>query len=492
MNRILEFESHLDLALATVQGLDLDLLQAKRLLPVPTETYLTGTYPPLKALIPIRPEEVFAGASPVVNLYLHIPFCQQRCTFCHFAKEIKATKDRVNRYLDALVKEISLARQQLGGQRRLAATVYVGGGTPSQLAPHEMERVFDALHEHFEVNDETEVTFELHPQVVREPDLLHEKLTVLAAGGVNRIAFGAQTLDDGILRNLNRGHTAGEVLGLLDVLKRRGFDNVSVDLMYGLPHETLESWHRSLAGLVSRGVSKLNIFPLFFKVTDPVSLLFSSRPEVFPGSFERLVTHFFSEFFLLDHGFHRGPVLYYSRAEHHSRQQESKFDHADDTNLLGLGVSAFGYIGGTQYYNCCDIDSYAASVERDELPVWRGATLDADELERRCAMFELRSAGIRRDEFVRRFGHGPEARFPDLPELQALGLLCFENGRWRTTDLGAYCVDGITQRFASDAVIRRVEQANASLTNPRLSPLEQHDYSPLGRTGTSVPRPRHS
>jgi oxygen-independent coproporphyrinogen-3 oxidase len=301
------YEHYRQQAIAYVQSIDIATLAAEGLLPSPNETYLTGTYPPLKAMRPITAEEVFHGATSLLNIYLHIPFCRQRCTFCHFAKEIRPGQDRVRAYLDALVAEMALVRRKFEGRPRVAS-VYFGVGTPSFLAPEEMELLFTALHENFLIGPDTEVTFELHPQIADDPSMAARKLRVMAHGGVNRIAFGAQTLDDRVLRVLNRGHVARRVFDLLDIL----------------PYETLDGWYSTLTGLVNHGVSKLNIFPLFLKVTDPISSLYERKPHLFPGAGERLAAHSLAESVLFDRGFLRGPVLYYSLAEHHSRQQESK------------------------------------------------------------------------------------------------------------------------------------------------------------------------
>lgn len=469
---------------------DVGRLAAQGLLLSPQEMYLTGTYPPLKAMRDVTEMAVLADASRDLNLYLHIPFCRQRCTFCHFAKEIRAGQQRVAAYLGALNNEIALARQKLPGPRAVNS-VYFGGGTPSLLPPDELAQLLATLSAHFPFDNNAEVTFELHPQIIRDRGLLREMFAVLTSGGVNRIAFGAQSLDDWILRTLNRGHSAADVLALVDFFQDEvGFENFSVDLMYGLPHESLESWFASLSGMVERGVAKLNIFPLFFKVTDPVSWLYERRPGIFPSQRQRLITHLITERYLSDQGFDQGPVLYYSRAEQHSRQQESKFDDIEATNLLGLGVSSFGYLGGTQYYNRCGIDDYVASVHRGCLPVWRGVTLGEEERARRTIMFGLRSAGVRRAHFAHRFGLMPERMFPELRRFHELGLLNLRDDTWVPAGLGGYCIDGMASKLASERVRRQVEAANKTLPDPRRNLLEQLDFSPLGRRGSSVPRPR--
>jgi oxygen-independent coproporphyrinogen III oxidase len=457
-------------------------------LPSPTGTYLTGTYPPLKAMRAVEAASLFANVSDELNVYVHIPFCRQRCTFCHFAKEIKPGLDRVAIYLRALVAEMRQAASVLG--RRRARSVYFGGGTPSMLTAAEMRMLFAALHDSFVIDAATEFTFELHPQIVWDADVARDKLAAMREAGVNRIAFGVQSLDDSVLKILNRGHDGRQVFDLLQLLHDEGMANVSVDLMYGLPDETLASWSQTLTRLLDAGVSKFNIFPLFFKITDPISRLYERHPGRFPDGRQRLAAHAHAEALLRAKGFHRGPVLYYSRAEHHSHQQESKFDAIDDVNLLGLGVSAFGYLGSMQYYNLCDIDGYVAAVEDGRMPVWRGAALDDDELARRAVMFGLRSAGVNRQAFRARFGQLPEGRFPVLGELRDRGLLELAAGIWATTAIGAYCIDTISSLFASPDVLARIEQTNRELPDRRHSPIEQYDFSPLGRDQRSIPGAR--
>ena len=468
-------------------AVDTCTLASTRVLPTPTEHYLSGTYPPLKAMGPAEPD-LLSRATEDLSIYVHIPFCRQRCTFCHFAKEIRATPDRVGRYLDALVREVAMIRDRIGPRR--VSSVYVGGGTPSTLTAYELTRLFAALDNNFPWTTGTEVTFELHPQVVRDRGRLADRFAAMQAAGVNRIAFGIQSLDDRVLRTLNRGHTAAEALDLINILSDSPFQDVSVDLMYGLPYETHETWFSTLSAIVDRGIEKLNIFPLFLKVTDPISRLYERKPELFPDGANRFLTYLLTDEYLHDEGFRSGPVLYYSRRLHHSRQQELKFDHIDDVNLLGLGVSSFGYLGGTQYYNLCDLDAYLQWVEAGRLPLWRAATLNQDELARRTAMFAIRSSGIDRAEFLRRFGAPPEKMLPQLGRFAELGLLTIHGDTWVTTPIGAYCVDGMASHLASNAVLDQVLRTNAETADPCTSLLEQHDYSPIGRSGASVVRPK--
>ena len=150
--------------------MDVEGLSAAGIYRRPFEYYLMGTYPPIKAMHPITPDEVFDNATENFNIYVHIPFCEQYCTFCHFTKEINPRSDRVEQYLQALLKEIDLAHQRLDG-RITAHTLYFGGGTPSYLNPRQFEALFAQLKSKVRFTDKTEISFELHPGSSASPTM---------------------------------------------------------------------------------------------------------------------------------------------------------------------------------------------------------------------------------------------------------------------------------------------------------------------------------
>ncbi|MEU9340184.1 coproporphyrinogen-III oxidase family protein [Streptomyces sp. NPDC048278] len=441
--------------------------------------YLIGTYPPLKAMDPVDPMEFLPRATGMCNVYLHIPFCEQRCTFCHFAKEILPEDQRVARYVRALREDLALVGDLAG--RPTAATVYFGGGTPSYLNAEQIAEVSRSLRAAVGVTAETEMTFELHPGVIDAPDYA-DRLDAVAEAGVNRWVFGVQAMEDQILGKLNRGHTAADVHRLLGMLAERGVDNLSVDLIFGLPYQNLQNWYTSIRTLVEAGVKKFNIFPLMFKQADPISAHYRKNPEIFPGNRDRLLMHFATEAIMKEIGFRRGPLFYYAQDEHHSRQQESKFDSTEDINLLPFGVSGFGYVGHTQYYNECTVGGYMDAVESGRPPVWRGAHLGVEERMRRAVMFALRSSGVHREEFRRRYGVDPAEQFAaELRPFVDNGLLEIGPDVVSVTDRGAPFADSVAIKLASDSVRARIRSTNLSITDLKHDPLDRYDFSPIER-----------
>ncbi|MET8079251.1 coproporphyrinogen-III oxidase family protein [Streptomyces sp. NPDC005303] len=481
-----DFEQVAKEARSAVDNLPLATLERLGILQPIENYYLIGTYPPLKAMGSVEPADFLPQATRVCSVYLHIPFCEQRCTFCHFAKEILPPEQRVERYLQTLYAELAGTGALTG--HPTAQTVYFGGGTPSYLSPRQITEVFARLRESVQITADTETTFELHPSVIDAPDY-EDRLDAVSEAGVNRWVFGVQSMEDRILEKLNRGHTSADVHRLLGMLADRGVSNLSVDLIFGLPYQNLENWYTTIRSLVAAGVEKFNIFPLMFKQADPISMHYRNNPEIFPGNRDRLLMHFATEIIMRETGFRRGPLFYYAKTSHHSRQQENKYDSIEDINLLPFGVSGFGYVGQTQYYNECTIDRYTAAVESGRPPVWRGARLDLEERMRRAVMFPLRSAGVDREEFRLRYGADPVDRFADeLAPFVDHGLLEIDDRRMQITDLGAPFADSIALRLASEPVLSRIRATNGLITDLKHDPVDRYDFSPIDRgpVGASV------
>ena len=476
---IVSFNDTLAISQKELSTIDLEGLRKAGIYHELFEYYLLGTYPPLKAMDPITEDEVFGQATGNYNLYIHIPFCEQYCTFCHFTKQINPKNDQTIRYLEALHREIELIYQKLEGNIN-AHTIYFGGGTPSYLLPSQIEELLKHMWRRIKISENTEITFELHPGVIRNADY-EDRIKVLKDFGINRWVFGVQSMDEKVLKKLNRGHTQKEVYDLLNLLMQNNCTNISLDLIYGLPYQTLENWYTTLIALIEADVDKFNIFPLMFKLSDPITLHYIKEPHIFPNATTRLLMFFMTEHILSSYGFSRGPIFYYSKKGTHSRQQESKFENIEDINLLSFGVSGFGYVGQTHYFNICDIREYINAVSLNKLPVWRGYMLSLNERMRRTIMFALKSKGVFRLDFINRYGIDPIDKFlQEFNLLQKFNIVNIDD-YIKLTKTGALYADGVASIFVSNEVKQRVRSTNKTIINPRKDLLEIHDFSPIGR-----------
>ena len=324
--------------------------------------YILGTYPPLKAMESVEADSVYRSVSKNIHLYVHIPFCRQRCTFCHFYKLINSSQSMVQSYIECLKLELKLVAHYMPDS--LVTSIYIGGGTPSFLSPNQIEEVFDAVQKYFRLSDKAEITFEVHPAIVSETDAA-DRLNAAKNGGTNRWVIGLQSTDDEVLTRLNRGHSGAEFWSSLDLIRSVDpRDNVSIDLMYGLPLQSLEGLYETLIEVIDRGaIEKLNVFPLMFKGSDPITRQYRSNPNDFPNEETRLLMSLLVDQVLGDRDFVQKPLFYYSSSGRHSAQQEAKFDSSSCEDLIAIGVSGFGYSSNTQYFNTCLL--YTSPSPRD-------------------------------------------------------------------------------------------------------------------------------
>ncbi|MEG2573905.1 MAG: radical SAM family heme chaperone HemW, partial [Bacteroides sp.] len=192
----------------------------------------------------------------MAGIYLHIPFCKSRCIYCDFYSTTQ--NEWIERYIDALCLELELRKDYLQGEP--IETIYFGGGTPSQLCSDSFKKVFDTIHRIYGMDKCTEITLEANPDDLHT-DYLHE----LSKLPFNRVSMGIQTFDDRMLNVLHRRHTAQQAIRAVEDCRQAGFNNISIDLMYGLPGESKESWERDLQQAISLGVEHISAYHLIYE-----------------------------------------------------------------------------------------------------------------------------------------------------------------------------------------------------------------------------------
>lgn len=178
----------------------------------------------------------------MAGIYIHIPFCKLRCIYCDFYSTTQSEKKTA--YVAALCRELDQRKDYLQGER--IETIYLGGGTPSQLEFKDFEQIFQTLHRLYDISPEAEITIEANPD-----DLTDEYVNMLRTFPFNRLSMGIQTFQENILRLLHRRHTAQQAVEAFERCRKAGFTNISIDLMYGLPGETLQTWEADLRQAVS-------------------------------------------------------------------------------------------------------------------------------------------------------------------------------------------------------------------------------------------------
>ena len=355
-----------------------------------------------------------------VGLYVHIPFCKRKCNYCDFCSFSDITKEQREKYLDCLIAEIESYKKS---PKLQIGTVFFGGGTPSLLEPYELSKICRAIYDSFTVNDGAEFTLEVNPKTLNE-----EKCKAYKALGVNRISMGTQSIRENELKKLGRIHTFSDFLDSYR-LAARYFDNISVDLMYGIPGQTMESFGATLDEVISLFPKHISVYGLiveegtpFYKMRDRLDL---------PSEDEECDMYLFAAKKLSAAGYSHYEISNYALAGFECRHN---LKYWQDEEYIGVGLSAASYLG-QRYVNTKKFDEYLSG---------RGANYnreyEAPDCKTEYIMLRLRlSRGISLSHYKERFGEDFVSLRRELIEkLKSFGYLEYDKDTVRLTEKGFY------------------------------------------------------
>lgn len=287
----------------------------------------------------------------MAGIYIHIPFCKQRCIYCDFYSTTSQEKE--NRYIEAVCTELELRKQSLPDP---VHTIYIGGGTPSLLNPASVKQLKECMNRNYRVMPDLEFTVEANPD-----DISPEWLEAMSRTGVNRISMGVQTFHDGHLKLLRRRHNSERAIQAVHLCQEHGFRNISIDLIYGLPEQTLEEWKADVAQAIALNVQHLSAYALIYEENTALwrmreqNKVQEADEELSLSMFEYLITE------LKNNGFEHYEISNFGLPGFHSRHNSSYWN---DTPYLGCGASAHSFIGMERMYNTANIDQYIKDITR--------------------------------------------------------------------------------------------------------------------------------
>lgn len=295
----------------------------------------------------------------MAGLYIHIPFCASRCIYCGFYSTTRL--DLRQQYVDALIRELVEVGQSKMSKDDSISTVYLGGGTPSQLTIPQLRQLFDAIYIYNKVEPDAEVTIEMNPDDVSVPyaDTLRQL-------SINRVSMGAQTFDDERLRWLNRRHTVAQVGQAVTILRAAGIRNISIDLMYGFPDETIDDFVRDIDEAIKLDVEHISAYCLMIEEgTELYRRYGDKRVREYDDSKEETERKMYE--LLIDKltaaGYEHYEISNFARPGFRSRHNSSYWTGVP---YIGLGAAAHSFDGHLRSWNVSDIQQYIAAVNRDE------------------------------------------------------------------------------------------------------------------------------
>lgn len=368
----------------------------------------------------------------MAGIYLHIPFCARRCLYCDFFSN--TDKKWKEKYVEALIGELELRRDYLGGER--VETVYFGGGTPSQLSAEAFERIFEQLYRLYDLSGCTEITLEANPD-----DLSEAYVQALRRLPFNRLSMGVQSFKDEDLRFLNRRHTARQAVNVVKRCQDAGFANISIDLMYGLPRQTVAEWEGNLEAALALGVQHISAYHLIYEEGTALHRL-KEAGRVKPVSEETSVAMFS---LLIDRltaaGFVHYEISNFGREHFFSRHNSSYWT---GRKYLGAGASAHSFDGASRQWNVASLPEYIEGIERGR-PVVELEQLDRNTSYNEFIITGLRTMwGINLRMLERDFGHSLYiyAMRQAKPYVER-GLLELKEDTLRLTREGIFVSDGV-------------------------------------------------
>ncbi len=383
----------------------------------------------------------------MAGIYLHVPFCTQRCVYCDFY--FVTTEKNHTPFVRAMQVEIESYGRQYGAQEPVR-TIYFGGGTPSMLSLEAVAQLLGSVYEHFDCRQVAELGFELNPENVTD-----EYLSGLRGLGINRLSLGIQSFHNEDLRFMGRVHDASKAHRAIEQCMGAGFEHVSIDLIFGVPGQSRDAWLFNIEQAIESGVDHISTYGLTIEERTPLAKQVE-RGMVEPDDDETIRNRFLTTIGLLSEaGFEHYEISNFARPGARSRHNLNYWAHG---NYIGFGPSAHSLwwrsgTYATRWSNVRNLRRYVALLQQKHLPIDYRETLGLDSLADEHVMLKLRlpTDGLDLDELEQRFGVDLlSTRMDAIADLEAAGLARLRGSVLRLTTEGAAVADAVTARLLPD------------------------------------------
>ncbi|MDP3148382.1 MAG: radical SAM family heme chaperone HemW [Ignavibacteria bacterium] len=327
------------------------------------------------------------------SIYIHIPFCDHKCIYCDFYSII--THENIQSYLNALKEEIKYFAN-IYSEGRKFTTIFFGGGTPSLLAPHQIEEIILHLKNNFFVSDDAEITLETNPGAVDK-----NKLKEFVNAGINRISIGIQTFDDEELKFLTRIHNKKTAIETVWFAKEAGFKNISVDLIFNLPKQTREKWLYNLQTAIELPITHLSTYSLILERGTILNKLVLDKKVVLQDEDYDAELYELTIEFLTRNNFSQYEVSNFALNGFECMHNLAYWQYKD---YLGFGTSAHSFINSKRWWNYSSLNFYIESISKNGNAIIGEEVLTLQQRREEYLMLALRSNGLNVDEFKKLFG----------------------------------------------------------------------------------------
>lgn len=397
-----------------------------------------------------------------LSMYIHVPFCRERCSFCGCNVIISKKEGVAAKYVGYLEREIAMAAEALGSRRRVKQ-LHWGGGTPTYLSVSEIERLHHAITRHFIIEDDAEVALEVDPRVTT-----YEQMETLRRLGFNRLSMGVQDLDDEVQAEVNRHQTEEQTRRLTEWAREMGFGGVNMDLIYGLPAQKVERWALTIAKIIEMRPDRLAVYS-FAHIPSKLRIQTHIDASRLPSAAEKLALFTTARRMFVEAGYRTIAMDHFALPHDElARAQDERRLHRNfmgytvvpASEMIGFGTSAIGEIGGAYAQNTKKLSTYYEALDQQQFPVASGCFLTEDDAIRRWTIRQLMcNFYLDMRELHDNFGIEYDAYFAaedaELAEFFEQGFLKREDHALHVLPLGQIFIRNIAMVF--DAYLKRAQ-----------------------------------
>ncbi|MTD30012.1 radical SAM family heme chaperone HemW [Planomicrobium sp. YIM 101495] len=375
----------------------------------------------------------------VKGLYIHIPFCHQICNYCDFNKFF--FKDQpVDAYIESLGKELALWKRN-GALDEPVKTIFLGGGTPTSLEPKQLVRLTSLIHQYVPMAEGVEWSSEANPD-----ELTKEKMQVLFDAGVNRLSMGVQTFDAELLKRIGRTHAPEDIARAVNDARAIGFDNISFDLMYGLPGQTMEQWTDTLGKAYAFDLPHFSAYSL---IIEPKTVFYNLMSK---GKLQTVTEELEADMYnvLMEEMNKRGRKQYeISNFALPGYESRHNLIYWDNESYIGVGAGAHGYVDGIRYSNAGPLKKYMEPLDAHVRPVLNEHRVPlSEQMEEEMFLGLRKTAGVSLSHFTEKFERNIEEVYGTiLAEEQAKGNLVIEADHAKLTRQGRFVGNEVFEKF---------------------------------------------
>jgi oxygen-independent coproporphyrinogen III oxidase len=429
-------------------------LQNNGMIPLSGEFYPAGVhYPPITMYPYVTQESFFNKYIPdekgKYDIYVHIPFCRQKCWFCHYPSKYSAKDTVKDEYLDALEKEMRIYTDVLGQGKIKARSVLIGGGTPTDLSPKQLKRFLSYFSEIFDLSEISQFNYDVDP-ITLVGDEGIERLKIMKNYGVDRLTIGVQSFDDTVLKKMNRSHDVNVAYDSIENAKKLKYD-INIEFIYGHPGQTINNWIKVIDSAIKTDVDEIQLYRLkIYPYGDQEGTVYKNKYNHSDEYISHSLSIFMKEYAistLKKYGYNENLRRVFTK----NKKIISKYAYNQCCQLkeeIGFGLTAFSSLNNRFSLNTQSFQEYFNNINNNKLPINRGIIRNDDEQIRWSIILPLKNYWISKNIFKKKSGYSINNIFKEkFDKLKKHNLIEEDNARIYLTDKGSFFADEVVMQF---------------------------------------------